>query len=60
MPLCSEHRRLLHTDISQPINTFLVTIKQQNYQFRYQAFKLLVVHVLTSALQMFMIVLGRQ
>lgn len=60
MPLCSEHKRFLHTDISQPINTFLVTVKQQNYQFRCMAFKLLVVCVLTNALQMFVIILERQ
>lgn len=43
MPLCPEHKRFLHADISQPINTFLVTIKQQNYQFRCMAFKLLTI-----------------
>lgn len=59
MPLCCEHKRFLHADISQPINTFLVTIKQQNYQFRCMAFKL-VLHVLKNALPMFMIILGRQ
>lgn len=46
MPLCSEHKRLLHTSISQPINTFHITVKQQNYQFRCMAFKLVLAHVL--------------
>lgn len=57
MPLCSEHKRFLHTDISQTVNTFLVMVKQENYQFRYMAFKLLVVQVLTNT---FMIILERQ
>lgn len=48
MPLCSEHKRLLHTGISQPINTFHITTKQQKCQFRCMAFKSVLAHVLTK------------